>query len=103
MWSANLDVSNIARLHVKIGFLVIWAGNPVPCNAVCLLNLQSHVLHHILCSTNYCVADIVGCFMCSGYGYGAGIRVDSPLGPIRLEYAWNDLRKGRFHIALGYE
>eukprot|EP00775_Hariotina_reticulata_P007018 gene7018-7232_t len=39
----------------------------------------------------------------SGYGYGAGIRIDSPLGPVRLEYAWNDQRKGRFHVALGYD
>ncbi|KAI8467202.1 MAG: surface antigen-domain-containing protein [Monoraphidium minutum] len=39
----------------------------------------------------------------SGYGYGAGIRVDSPLGPLRLEYAWNDARRGRFHVALGYD
>lgn len=38
-----------------------------------------------------------------GYGYGAGIRVDSPLGPVRLEYAWNDTRSGRFHVALGYD
>lgn len=40
---------------------------------------------------------------CSGYGYGGGIRIDSPLGPVRLEYAWNDQRKGRFHVALGYD
>ncbi|EOY32603.1 Outer envelope protein of 80 kDa isoform 1 [Theobroma cacao] len=26
----------------------------------------------------------------SGYGYGFGIRVESPLGPLRLEYAFND-------------
>jgi hypothetical protein len=40
---------------------------------------------------------------CSGYGYGAGIRLDSPLGPVRLEYAWNEQRSGRFHVALGYD
>jgi hypothetical protein len=40
---------------------------------------------------------------CSGYGYGAGIRVDSPLGPIRLEYGWNQQRRGRLHVALGYD
>lgn len=39
----------------------------------------------------------------SGYGYGAGVRIDSPLGPVRLEYAWNDQRRGRFHVALGYD
>lgn len=38
-----------------------------------------------------------------GYGYGAGIRIDSPLGPVRLEYAWNDQRNTRFHVALGYD
>ncbi|PHU03035.1 hypothetical protein BC332_28286 [Capsicum chinense] len=31
----------------------------------------------------------------SGYGCGVGIRVDSPLGPLRLEYAFNDQRTGR--------
>ncbi|KAF8072573.1 OEP80 [Scenedesmus sp. PABB004] len=39
----------------------------------------------------------------SGYGFGGGIRVDSPLGPVRLEYAWNDQRRARFHVALGYD
>jgi outer membrane protein assembly factor BamA len=43
------------------------------------------------------------CSVCSGYGYGAGIRIDSPLGPVRLEYAWNEQRSGRFHVALGYD
>ncbi|EFJ33009.1 hypothetical protein SELMODRAFT_84522 [Selaginella moellendorffii] len=38
----------------------------------------------------------------SGYGYGAGIRVDSPLGPLRLEYALNDHRAKRFHFGIGY-
>jgi outer membrane protein insertion porin family len=42
-------------------------------------------------------------FDCRGYGYGAGIRIDSPLGPVRLEYAWNDQRSARFHVALGYD
>ncbi|CAK9146734.1 unnamed protein product [Ilex paraguariensis] len=37
----------------------------------------------------------------SGYGYGIGIRVDSPLGPLRLEYAFNDQRTGRFHFGVG--
>ena len=38
----------------------------------------------------------------SGFGYGAGIRVDSPLGPLRLEYAFNDSRTRRFHFGIGY-
>lgn len=37
----------------------------------------------------------------SGYGYGAGIRVDSPLGPLRLEYAFNDKHAMRFHFGVG--
>ncbi|KAL3850110.1 hypothetical protein ACJIZ3_011992 [Penstemon smallii] len=37
----------------------------------------------------------------SGYGSGVGIRVDSPLGPLRLEYAFNDQRNGRFHFGIG--
>jgi outer membrane translocation and assembly module TamA len=31
------------------------------------------------------------------------VRIDSPLGPLRLEYAWNEWRRGRFHVALGYD
>ncbi|KAJ4979038.1 hypothetical protein NE237_009818 [Protea cynaroides] len=38
----------------------------------------------------------------SGYGYGLGIRVDSPLGPLRLEYAFNDRLAKRFHFAVGH-
>ncbi|WOK92947.1 outer envelope protein 80, chloroplastic isoform X1 [Canna indica] len=38
----------------------------------------------------------------NGYGYGVGIRVDSPLGPLRLEYAFNDRTTGRFHFGVGY-
>ncbi|XP_021728956.1 outer envelope protein 80, chloroplastic-like isoform X3 [Chenopodium quinoa] len=38
----------------------------------------------------------------SGYGYGAGIRVESPLGPLRLEYAFNDKKTGRFHFGVGH-
>lgn len=37
-----------------------------------------------------------------GYGFGAGIRVDSPLGPLRLEYAFNDNHARRFHFGIGY-
>ena len=39
----------------------------------------------------------------SGYGYGGGIRVDTPLGPLRLEYAWNKQRVGRFHVGVGQD
>ncbi|ESQ41976.1 hypothetical protein EUTSA_v10012770mg [Eutrema salsugineum] len=38
----------------------------------------------------------------SGYGYGFGVRVDSPLGPLRLEYAFNDKHTGRFHFGVGH-
>ncbi|KAJ4827882.1 Outer envelope protein 80, chloroplastic [Turnera subulata] len=38
----------------------------------------------------------------SGYGYGLGIRVDSPLGPLRLEYALNDKQTKRFHFGVGH-
>ncbi|OIW03725.1 hypothetical protein TanjilG_30001 [Lupinus angustifolius] len=38
----------------------------------------------------------------SGYGYGFGIRVDSPLGPLRLEYAFNDKKYQRFHFGVGH-
>lgn len=37
----------------------------------------------------------------SGYGYGGGVRVDSPIGPLRLEYAFNAKGVGRFHVGLG--
>eukprot|EP00899_Mesostigma_viride_P019528 jgi/Mesvir1/27577/Mv07321-RA.2 len=36
-----------------------------------------------------------------GYGYGAGIRLASPLGPLRLEYALNDQGVKRFHFGIG--
>lgn len=36
-----------------------------------------------------------------GFGYGAGVRLDTPVGPLRLEYAWNDKRVGRFHVGVG--
>ncbi|VVB17099.1 unnamed protein product [Arabis nemorensis] len=38
----------------------------------------------------------------SGHGYGFGVRVDSPLGPLRLEYAFNDKNIGRFHFGVGH-
>ncbi len=37
----------------------------------------------------------------NGYGFGAGIRVDSPMGPLRLEYALNDKFVRRFHLGIG--
>lgn len=37
----------------------------------------------------------------SGFGYGLGIRVQSPLGPIRVDYALNDDGGSRFHFGLG--
>ena len=37
----------------------------------------------------------------SGHGYGVGIRLDSPLGPLRLEYAFNDRGTPRFHFGVG--
>ena len=37
----------------------------------------------------------------AGFGYGAGVRLDSPVGPLRLEYAFNDRGKGRFHFGVG--
>lgn len=36
-----------------------------------------------------------------GYGYGAGVRIDSPVGPLRLEYAFKDRGAGRFHFGIG--
>lgn len=38
----------------------------------------------------------------SGYGYGVGIRLDSPLGPLRLEYAFSDSQNKRFHFGVGH-
>ncbi|XP_008798772.2 outer envelope protein 80, chloroplastic-like isoform X1 [Phoenix dactylifera] len=38
----------------------------------------------------------------NGRGFGAGIRVDSPLGPLRLEYGFNDKLARRFHFGVGY-
>jgi outer membrane protein insertion porin family len=37
----------------------------------------------------------------SGYGYGLGIRVQSPLGPIRVDYAINDDGDNRIHFGIG--
>jgi len=37
----------------------------------------------------------------SGYGVGAGVRIDTPIGPLRLEYAMNETRQRRFHLGIG--
>jgi outer membrane protein insertion porin family len=37
----------------------------------------------------------------SGYGYGLGVRVQSPLGPIRVDYAINDDGDNRIHFGIG--
>ncbi|HLP88211.1 MAG TPA: outer membrane protein assembly factor [Nostocaceae cyanobacterium] len=37
----------------------------------------------------------------NGFGYGAGVRVDSPLGLIRADYGFNDQGDSRFHFGFG--
>ncbi|MBR8828821.1 MAG: BamA/TamA family outer membrane protein [Gomphosphaeria aponina SAG 52.96 = DSM 107014] len=37
----------------------------------------------------------------SGYGYGLGIRVNSPLGPIRIDYGMNGDGDSRIHFGIG--
>lgn len=37
----------------------------------------------------------------SGFGYGVGIRVQSPLGPLRLDYGFNDQGDSRFNFGIG--
>jgi outer membrane protein insertion porin family len=37
----------------------------------------------------------------SGFGYGAGVRVDSPLGLIRADLGINDQGESRVHIGIG--
>lgn len=37
----------------------------------------------------------------SGAGLGAGVRLDSPVGPLRLEYALSDRGARRFHFGIG--
>jgi outer membrane protein insertion porin family len=34
-------------------------------------------------------------------GYGAGVRLTTPLGPIRLDYGLNGLEPGQFHFSIG--
>ena len=45
---------------------------------------------------------ILFCGAGSGYGYGAGVRIDTPIGPLRLEYAMNDRQQTKFHLGIGY-
>lgn len=37
----------------------------------------------------------------TGFGYGGGIRVQSPLGPIRIDYGLNDDGDSRIHFGIG--
>jgi len=37
----------------------------------------------------------------SGFGYGLGIRVQSPLGPIRIDYGFNNKGDSRIHFGIG--
>lgn len=37
----------------------------------------------------------------SGVGYGLGVRIQSPLGPIRIDYGFNDQGDSRLHFGIG--
>ncbi len=37
----------------------------------------------------------------SGIGYGAGVRVSTPLGPLRVDYGFSDQGEGRIHFGFG--
>ncbi|TVP61851.1 MAG: outer membrane protein assembly factor [Nodularia sp. (in: Bacteria)] len=37
----------------------------------------------------------------SGFGYGAGVRIDSPLGLIRADYGINDQGESKVHLGIG--
>jgi len=37
----------------------------------------------------------------SGFGYGAGVRVQTPLGQIRVDYGFSDQGDGRLHFGIG--
>ena len=37
----------------------------------------------------------------TGFGYGLGLRIQSPLGPIRVDFALNDEGENRFHFGIG--
>ncbi|NEO84696.1 MAG: BamA/TamA family outer membrane protein [Spirulina sp. SIO3F2] len=36
-----------------------------------------------------------------GFGYGLGVRIQSPLGPIRIDYGFNDEGDSRLHFGIG--
>ncbi|MGB0562655.1 MAG: BamA/TamA family outer membrane protein [Spirulinaceae cyanobacterium] len=36
-----------------------------------------------------------------GFGYGVGVRIQSPLGPIRVDYGFNDDGDSRLHFGIG--
>jgi outer membrane protein insertion porin family len=37
----------------------------------------------------------------NGFGYGAGLRIQSPIGPIRVDYGFNDQGDSRIHFGVG--
>ncbi|AFY91832.1 BamA/TamA family outer membrane protein [Chamaesiphon minutus] len=37
----------------------------------------------------------------NGFGYGAGIRINSPIGPIRIDYALNNINETRIQFGIG--
>jgi outer membrane protein insertion porin family len=37
----------------------------------------------------------------SGFGYGAGVRITTPLGPLRIDYGFNDQGESRLHFGIG--
>ncbi len=37
----------------------------------------------------------------SGLGYGVGARIQSPLGPIRIDFGWSDQGDNQFHFGIG--
>jgi outer membrane protein insertion porin family len=37
----------------------------------------------------------------SGFGYGAGVRINSPIGPIRVDYALNSRSESRIQFGIG--
>jgi outer membrane protein insertion porin family len=37
----------------------------------------------------------------NGFGYGAGVRIQSPIGPLRLDYGLNDRNETRIQFGLG--